>query len=158
MNETAELKAIRENILRVRMSDWLQLPKEDVWLETTLRVFVSVLRSLWTVDADIPSVTVLSNWILDQLDIRGWAHSFGVEIGDNIVKTGRGGIIFMLLTSLSDAPQHIRDEYWSWVEDKVLAPIKEQYPDLYTWIVELKWRQISELVDMDLTEGEQYDE
>ena len=158
VNETAELKAIRENILRVRMSDWLQLPKEDVWLETTLRVFVSVLRSLWTVDADIPSVTVLSNWILDQLDIRGWAHSFGVEIGDNIVKTGRGGIIFMLLTSLSDAPQHIRDEYWSWVEDKVLAPIKEQYPDLYTWIVELKWRQISELVDMDLTEGEQYDE
>ena len=33
--ETAELKAIRENILRVRMSDWLQVPKEAPWLSTT---------------------------------------------------------------------------------------------------------------------------
>ena len=32
--ETAELKAIRENILQARMNDWLQLPKEAPWLQT----------------------------------------------------------------------------------------------------------------------------
>jgi len=34
--ETAELKAIRESILRVRMSDWLCLPQEAPWLDGML--------------------------------------------------------------------------------------------------------------------------
>ena len=158
VNETAELRAIRESILRVRMSDWLQLPKEDVWLDTILKVFVNALRNLWRPDADIPSVKARSDWILNQLDIRGWAHSFGVEDRENIVKTGRVGIIFMLITSLPDVALNIREAYWTWVEDRVLTPIKEEYPDLYAWIVDLKQKQILELADTDLPEEEQYGE
>ena len=71
--ETAELKAIRENILRVRMSDWLQLPEEMPWLETTLKVLGRVLKSLWKDGAEVPA-TARSHWIADQIDIRGWAH------------------------------------------------------------------------------------
>ncbi len=152
--ETAELKAIRENILRVRMSEWLQLPKEAPWLDMTLRVFIRVLKRLWMPGADLSSVTVCSNWIVDQVDLRGWAHSLEPENGDNIVKTGRGAHILMLLMPPSDAPQDVKDAYWSWVEDRVLAPIKEQYPDLYAWIAEWQRRQISEMADMELTEGE----
>ena len=44
------------------------------------------------------------------------------------------------------------------VEDKVLAPIKEQYPEFYSWIVDWKRRQIQEMVDMELTERMQRDE
>lgn len=152
--ETAELKAIRENILSVRMSNWLQLPKEAPWLDMTLKVFILVLKSLWRAGSDLSSVTARSNWIVDQVDVRGWAHSLGAENGDHIVKTGRGAHILMLLTPSSDAPQNVKDAYWSWVEDRVLAPIKEQYPDLYAWIVEWQRRQISEMADMELTEGE----
>lgn len=152
--ETAELKAIRENILRVRMSDWLQLPKEAPWLDTTLKVFIRVLKSLWRAGADLSSVTARSNWIVDQVDIRGWAHSFGAENGDTIVKTGRGAYILMLLTPPAHAPHDVKDGYWSWVEGKVLAPVKEQYPALYAWIVECEKRQISRMADMELTEGE----
>ncbi len=158
INETAELKAIRENILRVRMSDWLQLPKEDVWLDTIFTVFVSALRNLWRPDTDISSIMARSDWILDQLDIRGWAHSLGVEDRENIVTTGRGWIIFMLVTSLPDVPSNIRESYWTWIEDRVLAPLKEQHPDLYAWIVDLKQRQIMELADIDLTEEQQHGE
>lgn len=152
--ETAELKAIRENILRVRMSNWLQLPKESLWLETTFKVFIRVLKGLWRAGADLSSLTARSNWIVDQVDIRGWAHRLGAENGDNIVKNGRGVHILMLLIPPSDTPQDVKDTYWSWVEDRVLAPIKEQYPDLYAWIVEWQRRQISEMADMELTEGE----
>ncbi len=60
----------------------------------------------------------------------------------------------MLLTAPSDAPRDVKDAYWSWAEDRVLAPVKEQYPDLYAWIVEWQRRQISEMADMELTEGE----
>ena len=85
--ETAELKAIRENILQVRMSTWLQLPKESPWLGTLLQVFSRVLTGLWRADVDVTSARARSDWILNQMDVRGWAHSLGKEDGDNMVKT-----------------------------------------------------------------------
>jgi hypothetical protein len=151
--ETAELKAIRENFLRVRMSTWLQLPKEAPWLDMSLQVFIRVLKGLWRSDADLASVRARSDWIMNLLDVRGWAHSFGGEHRDNIVKTGRGMQILMVLTPPVNVPRNIENEYWSWVEGRVLAPIKEQDPDLYSWIADRYRRQIAEIADMDITEG-----
>ena len=152
--ETAELKAIKENILQVRMHDWLKLPKESLWLDTILTVFIQVLKNLWGDGANLSNVTVRSNWIVDQIDVRGWAHLLDPENGDNIVKTGRGEHILMLLMPPSDASHEVKDAFWSWVEDKVLAPIKEQFPDLYAWIVERQKRQIAGIAEIELTEGE----
>jgi hypothetical protein len=149
--ETAELKAIRENILRVRMSDWLQLPKEAPWLNSTLKVFIRVLKSLWIGGADLSVVTARSDWILDQIDVRGWTHSLGPENGDNVVRIGRGAHI-LLFTLLIDASQEVKDAYSSWVEDRILAPIKEQFPDLYSWIVEQQRREIAEMAETELAE------
>ena len=151
--ETAELKAIRENILRVRISDWLQVPKEAPWLSTTLGVFIRTLKALWVADTDLSGVTARSNWLLDRLDIRGWVHSLGPDNEDNLVKSGRGMPILMLLILPFDAPQKVRDAYWDWVEDRVLLPLKEQYPDLYARIVDQYERRISEIADFELEEG-----
>lgn len=152
--ETAELKAIRENVLGVRMCNWLQLPKEAVWLDSTLKAFIRVLKSLWKPGADPSTITALSDWIVDQVDVRGWAHRFDTEAGDNIVKMGRGAHILALLTPPLDVPPDVRDAYWEWVEERVLAPIKEQFPDLYAGIVDWERRQIAIMADRDLTEGE----
>jgi hypothetical protein len=151
--ETAELKAIRENILRVRMSTWLQLPKEAPWLDALLKTFIRVLKGLWTNETDILSIRTRSNWILSQIDIRGWVHCFGSEAGDSIVKTGYGAYILLLLLPPTDASQKSKDEYWNWIEDMVLAPIKEQDPNLYPWIVEWQRKEFADIVDMDLPEG-----
>ena len=150
--ETAELKAIRESILHVRMNNWLQLPQEEPWLKTTLRAFIQSLKGLWVSDADLSGVTARSNWLMDQLDVRGWAQSLGPENGDNFVESGRGAYILMTLTPPFDAPQEVKNAYWSWVEDRVLAPIKEQYPSLYAQIVGWHRRQISEMANTELTE------
>lgn len=156
LNETLELKAIRESILLVRMNDWLQLPRESLWLDSTIKVFVSTLRNLWRPDANIPSVRARSDWIFDQLDMRGWTHCFGVEDRENIAKIGSGGVIFMLITSLPDVPPSIRDEYWKWIETRILRPIREQNPDLYTWIVNLKHNQIIHIADTKLPVEEKH--
>ena len=150
--ETAELKAVRESILHVRMNTWLQLPQEKSWLETTLRAFIQSLKGLWLSDADLSSVTARSNWLMDQLDVRGWAQSLGPENGDNFVESGREAYILMTLTPPFNAPQEVKNAYWSWVEDRVLAPIKEQYPSLYAQIVGWHRRQISEMANTELTE------
>ncbi len=160
VDETAELKAIRENLLCVRMRTWLQIPKETPWLNTSLIAFIRVMKGLWKADADFSSTKAHSDWIMNQIDIRGWAHSFGKENGDNIAKTGRGGYILLLLTPPVDVSREVQDEYWGWVEERILAPIKEQYPDLYSWIVEEQRRLIASAanMDMDTIEGMRNDE
>ena len=157
--ERRHLKAIRESILHVRMHDWLQLPIEGGWPETVFDILVNALRNLWKEGADIPRVEVLSNWLWDQLDVRGWAHLIAPETQDETIRSGRTRIILLLLTSLDvDIPRNIREAYWAWLEDRVLAPVKELEPDLYTLIIDLKRRQISEVADAVLTEMEQRDE
>ena len=152
--EIAELKAIRENILCVRMRNWLQLPKEAPWLNTSLIAFIRVMKNLWKPDANFSDVRVLSDWVMAQIDIRGWVHSFGKENGESIVKTERGAYLLLILTPPADVPQGVKDEYWNWVEESILVPIKEQYPDLYSWIVEEQRRLIASATNMDITDEE----
>ena len=151
--EIAELKAIRENLLCVRMRTWLQIPKEFTWLNTSLIAFIQVMKGLWKPDANFSEVQVRSNWIIDQIDIRGWAHSFGKEIGDNIVKTERGAFLQLMFTPPVNVPREIQDKYWGWIEERVLVPLKEQYPDLYSWIVGEQRKLVAKIINMDIAEG-----
>lgn len=148
--ETAELKAIRENILLVRMSNWLQLPKEASWLDELTKTFIRVLRGMWTNESDFSSNRVRSNWILSQLDVCGWAHCFGDEAGEDIIRTLRIEYTILLLFPLAEASRENKAEYWKWIEEMVLAPIKEEYPDLYFVITERCREKIARLVEMDL--------
>ena len=152
--ETAELKAIRESVLRVRMSDYLQLPQEAPWIETILKTFISVLKNLWADVSDVAACRARSNWVADQVDVRGWAHCFGAKHGDYIVKTGRAAFLQTLLIPPSDVPHIIKDAYWSWLENRILIPLKEQYPDLYTWVVDYQKQLIAEMAERDQIEGD----
>lgn len=148
--ETAELKAIRESILQVRMSTWLQLPKEAFWLESLLKTLIQVLKGQWIPDCDLSIVRARSDWIMNQIDVRGWAHFLDSEGGDNIVKIGRGTQLWMLLSPPAEVPVEIKQEYWSWIEERVLAPVKEQEPELYSWLLERAREQIAEIANLDL--------
>lgn len=154
--ETAELRAIRENLLRVRMSTWLQLPKEAPWLDVLLKMFVRVLKRQWSDTVDIARARARSDWIIDQIDVRGWAHSLGGEGGDNLIKTGRVAHIMLLLSSYTDLPPESRPRYWDWIEERLLVPIKEEAPELYAQIVEAQRQQVAYFADADLevTDGE----
>ena len=151
--ETAELRAIRENLLQVRMSDWLQLPKEAPWLDMTLKAFVAALKNLWKADAHVPDVMIRSNWLADKIDTRGWVHCFGPEKGSAVVKAGPGAHILMLCMLPLDAPPKLREAYWRWLEGQILTPIKEHFSDLYAFLVALHRRQIAEVAAMKSTES-----
>ena len=153
--ETAELKAVRENILCVRMSTWLQLPKEALWLQMLLKTFIRVLIGLWKGGAEFAEVRARANWIIEQIDMRGWAHRLAGDSRDNMVKTGRGAFILLLLSPPKDTLPEVKKEYWCWLEDRILVPIKEQDPDLYLWIIEWQRRHLVEVADTELPRGEQ---
>ena len=152
--ETAELKAIRESVLRVRMSDWLQFPEEGPWLDGILIGFVRVLRGLWKDGSDITEVQARSAWIAQQIDARGWAHTMGPEHGDEFVQMGRRAHVLLFLTPPSDAGAETTDAYWNWVEEGILGPLKEQFPSVYSWVVDWHARQVSEIAKTEKIEVE----
>jgi hypothetical protein len=96
LQETAELKAIRESVLCARMRDWLQLPEEAPWLDGMQKAFIYTLKKLWTDEADFDEVEIRSNWLLDQIDIRGWAHRIAQDNADDFVRIGYANFILLL--------------------------------------------------------------
>lgn len=152
--ETAELKAIRESILRVRMSDWLLLPEEAPWLDGTLKVFVLVLRNLWVDGADFEEATARSNWLVDQIDVRGWAHRLIPENADNVVRIGRAAHILLLLTPLTGVQKSGVNAYWNWLEERILLPIQEQFPEVYKWLVDWYRSKVAEIAGTGFPEGD----
>lgn len=157
LKETAELRAIRENLLRARMSDWLQLPKEAFWLDSVLNTLIRVMKRFWGEGLDLSVARACFDWVLNQLDLRGWAHRIISENTEEFVSVGRGTHILMLVMPPQDVSEEVQREYWSWVEERVLEPIKEQFPDLYTWMIAWQKKEFSKLIDMNLSEEGIYD-
>lgn len=150
--EIAELKAIRESILCARMGHWLQLPGEAPWLDNTFLGYIRVLKNLWNDGANVAEATVRSNWIADQLDVRGWAHRLEPENSAHLLLNGRGDYIIPLLTPPASTEKNIVDAYWRWVEKRILEPVKEQFPELYDWLVDWHERTVNEIDQALVTE------
>ena len=151
--EVAELKAIRENILCIQMSGWLQFPKEHFWVDTFLTAFVLTLNGLWSAGKDLSNARVLSEWIVESVDMLGWFQSLADKNKDGmnpIEYEARG--VRMLMISTRVSPEVLKD-YWAWIEDRILSRIKEQRPDLYSRVLEQYKENIPKLVEMELAEN-----
>ena len=150
--ETAELKAIRESILSVRMSDWLQLPREEAWLRDTMETIGQVLTQLWKTTADMTGAPIRADWLFSHLDIRGWTHSFPEDIQSMVEKLGPILYYFKLLTAPSGIPAEMKKRYWRWLDERVLKPMKEQEPELYGALLDVYRRYFASIVDAAATE------
>src|SRR5262249_14664125 len=71
--ENAELRAIREYLMKIRMSDALKLPKEGPWLESIMRVFTTALKNQWLNGVSEEVAAARSNWLWKQIDALQWA-------------------------------------------------------------------------------------
>ena len=145
--ETAELRAVRENVLHVQMSDWLQFPKEWLWAYMSLITFAGAIKSFWTADADFAAARVRSDWIVDRTNVKGWLQSVYHKNRDSISSTGAGFealLMTVLLPPSADArAREAEKQYWNWLEDRILVPVKDQYPDLHSLIAQWYKKEIS---------------
>jgi hypothetical protein len=132
--ESAELKAIRESILRIRMSDILQLPKEHVWLAGLSDACSHALRAQWRDDIPDDDARARSNWLLEILDLRGWMHRLPGSPSEEDGRKGRLRVV-QLMMRLDKQPRTVKRRYWTWLEERLLKPIKDEEPEAYAWIV-----------------------
>ena len=148
--ESAELRAVRENLLSVRMQACLQLPAEGPWFGEVTDVFMGVLKSLWDGQSDISQVRARSDWLLRQIDVRRWAQSFGTA-ADSVVTGGLAAQLFRLSLPPVNAGASHRREYLAWVEETLLSPLKEQNEELFGWLVERQQQLIADVAAARVT-------
>jgi hypothetical protein len=145
--ETAELRAIRENILQVRMSSFLQLPKEGFWLESLIRIFLHSLPAQWQAENDESTMLARSEWLIQIFDIRRWAHFLNIGNDPYLLKNAYCTQIMSLLLALLDNPSKVQARYWKWIEEHILKKIQEEEPELYSAIINQVKEFISSIVD-----------
>lgn len=145
--ETAGLKAIRENLLLVRLSGCYLSVEEDDWLGSLFMTFREVLKELWRRDGDTSNVRIRSDWILHQLDIRSWVQSSERESVEHVVIADHEAHVMSLLLLPIEELQELKEVYWDWLEKGILGQIKQESPELYLNLVERFRMHISSMVD-----------
>lgn len=133
--ETAELKAIRENILKIRMSNWLQYPKESEWFDSLINTFSRSLKLQWQNGSDFSISKSRSNWIIEQIDICYWVQQVKNENINNFFNLCYSDFVKSLIALSLDMPDNVKLEYWNWLDERLIIPIKNQNPSLYSIII-----------------------
>lgn len=147
--ENAELKAIREGQLKVRMLDVLQLPKESQWIDGNLRVVINSLRRQWRADVADDVSRARSEWLLPLLDQRGWAHR---SAPDRPPAEERRAAQVLLVSQLPGSEKSVRQRYEAWFGQVVLEPVKEHEPRVYERVLQIARSAVEATANREIPE------
>ncbi|WP_179152313.1 HTH domain-containing protein [Chromohalobacter israelensis] len=143
--ETAELRAVRENLLRVRMSEILQSPKDLVWLNEIQHAFLLALKNQWNESLDESVAVSRSDWLLSLGDVRGWSHRFH-ENAPQIIELYHNWLALLMMLPVAQ-PDFVKEAYWRWFESRILDPISEEDPEAYAFLIKQAKKQISQGIE-----------
>jgi nucleoside phosphorylase len=147
--ENAELRAIRENLLQIRMSNFLQFPQEVLWFHQMMKTFIETLKAQWFPKMNEAVARARSKWLLGFLDSRGWAHAMKGGNGLGMVEIGFGSNVSILVMAALGMTKVVRDAYSDWLESALLMPLRNESPDLWLKIMEQLKEHISNLSTAD---------
>ena len=151
LQESLELRALRENLLCARMSNHLH-GEDTPWLRRTLAAFGMALKRLWTSGISAEEARARSNWVWEQIDCRLWSHCFQ-SVGPDAARHALSLLLAVLAFLPAEASEDSRRAYEEWLNVTCFEPVRLGDPDLYDWVVELHRRGIEEIVMKHLSEG-----
>jgi hypothetical protein len=97
--------------------------------------FTETLRAQWSGDLDDTISRVKSEWLLQQIDVRLWSHVFGSEDSPNAMRSRYIAQILSLALGGSAIEPNSIDRYWKWLDDRVIAPLRDEQPHIYESLV-----------------------
>ena len=84
VDETAELKAVRNNLLQMQIFGALNMPNDFSYLVKLQKTIRSCIIDQWNHGENIEAVKARSNWLLEFTDFRHWAFCYSYEIGSTL--------------------------------------------------------------------------
>jgi hypothetical protein len=132
LRENAELRAIRENLQRLRSTTILQQPQETIYLDRLRVTGITVIRKVFD-DSSIPLSTAVprSDWIYHHLipSPTDWAHTIVDPAGVLPPVTGLvNQISGLLMLPITDGER--RKAFRDWIQTTILAPLEIGSPNV----------------------------
>lgn len=133
--ERAELKAIRQNIILIKSSDFIELPRDAEWLISIMSSLSHYLMSIWDRYEDDSKCKAISNWLYDLIDYKTWAECYTDQVGESFVLNADMLRINSLLYSNNITRVDRKKAYHDWLTEEILADIKYSKPNLYEMLL-----------------------
>jgi len=145
LRETAELKAIRDNIQLLKMSHFVQLPRDHKWLSELFKLFSDIIKGQWLENSDYELCVARSDWLFKFIDYQGWSHCFLGDTGFEMARIGAGLTASTLMYTPTSMSKKMKEQYWRWLEEKVLQPLKASDPTSYNWLISMAEHEIEKI-------------
>lgn len=133
--ETAELRAIREVAQRLRLAKVLQVPHELAWLNQYTLALLHAVRTIWDSESDPTAAEARCEWLLGQLDTRGWASIVERGAATQFSVMSYAGILHALCYAPKVSLGRKNDPYHRWIDEHILGEIKETEPEIFDQII-----------------------
>jgi hypothetical protein len=134
LQESAELRAIRESLSRARMSALVQLPTEMAFLHQSLSVHIGAIKATWETVSDRADAQARADYLLQQVDVRQWAPSAAAN-ARGLALYAYASYALKLTSPPLNSDASLKSAYFDWITDRLLKPIKEYQPEVYEWII-----------------------
>lgn len=132
--ETAELRAVRESILKLRQSSGVRIPADLSWIVNTLAEVRSAIPALWAETSISTEVAAsASTWLLELMDPRDWAHVWPGLVPEHLEGMYAQYISTLVLTASAER----KGEYWEWFESVVINRLREREPRLFERLIDV---------------------
>jgi len=129
--ESAELKAIRQNMVLIKSSEFIELPRDAEWLISLMSSLSRYLKSIWDRYEDDSKCKSISNWLYHLIDYKTWAECYTNQVGEGFAQNADMLRVNSLLHSHDITRVERKKSYHNWLTGEVLDNIKHSNPNLY---------------------------
>ncbi|WP_274007512.1 esterase/lipase family protein [Vibrio parahaemolyticus] len=150
--ESAEIKAIKHNIILIKASDYIELPRDAQWLVSLMSFLSRYLKQIWDRYEDDSKCKAISNWLYQLMDYKTWAGCYSNDVGENFVLNAEMLRINSVLNSSEINRKERKSAYKNWLETFVLENARYEHPYLYRSLVTTT-RQMTLKTAKDLLNG-----
>ncbi|HID7838953.1 TPA: tetratricopeptide repeat protein [Stenotrophomonas maltophilia] len=131
-------RSLRESIQLLKMSRYVTLPLEQYWLTNTASTFRETITSLW--DSDLRAGDdQRADWLFRLGRFSDFSASF---LGDFDARRGLMQEALEVARYLVDPAQSRGQAYWSWVDESLCKPLKDDRPAAFNLLLEVLKAQL----------------
>jgi hypothetical protein len=125
---TKQLKLIRENLLLIRISGLVQLPRDVQWLHETMKTIAQAIRAQWSADIRLELSRVRSCWLYELMGYREWAQAHQIRGDEGMAYLGEVLKVNSMLIAPASLSDEQKEDYKAWLDEFVLGPLRDIDP------------------------------
>ncbi|MEZ9438223.1 HTH domain-containing protein [Vibrio atlanticus] len=151
---TKQLKLIRENLLLIRISGLVQLPRDAEWLLENLRTISKAIGNQWSIDISLEQARARASWLYGLRGTREWAQTHQVRDDGGMAYLGAVLKVNSLLIPPESLSEERKEDYKAWLDEFVLDPLRDTDPLSFKNVIDSMKQQVKSISHQSILEDE----